>query len=110
MGRTGIYGNLKIEEKNGVLIAKFKKSMKYGKLNNESIDIKEVENGMEVGGILTEQQIIEKGYKPFCEVEKPEDDAIDKYIEYDSCIVQEWIIENIENIENYAIYNTTFGR
>lgn len=73
MGRTDIYGNLKIEENNGVLIAKFKKSMKYGKLNNETLDIKEIENGMEVGGSLTEQQIIANGYKPVCEVGKSGD-------------------------------------
>lgn len=81
--------------------------MKYGKLNNETLDIKEVENEMEVGGSLTEQQIIEQGYKPLCEVEKPSDDAVVKYIEYDSCIVQEWIINNTEG---YEVYNTTNRR
>ena len=90
MGRTDIYGNLKIEENNGVLIAKFKKSMKYGKLNNETLDIKEVENGMEVGGSLTEQQIIANGYKPVCEVEKSDDSTFCVYKEYDVCFVQIW--------------------
>lgn len=90
MGRTDIYGNLKIEENNGVLIAKFKKSMKYGKLNNETLDIKEVENGMEVGGSLTEQQIIANGYKPICEVEKSGDSTFCVYKEYDVCFVQIW--------------------
>lgn len=90
MGRTDIYGNLKIEENNGVLIAKFKKSMKYGKLNNETLDIKEVENGMEVGGSLTEQQIIANGYKPVCEVEKSGDSTFCVYKEYDVCFVQIW--------------------
>lgn len=90
MGRTDIYGNLKIEENNGVLIAKFKKSMKYGKLNNETLDIKEVENGMEVGGSLTEQQIIANGYKPVCGVEKSGDSTFCVYKEYDVCFVQIW--------------------
>lgn len=90
MGRTDIYGNLKIEENNGVLIAKFKKSMKYGKLNNETLDIKEVENGIEVGGSLTEQQIIANGYKPVCEVEKSGDSTFCVYKEYDVCFVQIW--------------------
>ena len=70
--------------------------MKYGKLENETLLIKEVENGMEVGGSLIEQQIIAQGYKPYCEIEKPQEDAVVRYVEYDSCIVQEWVIENNE--------------
>lgn len=64
--------------------------MKYGKLENENLLIKEVENGMEVGGSLTEQQIIEQGYKPYCEVEKPKEVDYYTYKEYETCIVQEW--------------------
>lgn len=100
MGRTDIYGNLKIEENNGVLIAKFKKSMKYGKLNNETLDIKEVENGMEVGGSLTEQQIIANGYKPVCEVEKSGDSTFCVYKEYDVCFVQVWKREGDEILKD----------
>lgn len=75
--------------------------MKYAKLSNETLDVKEVENGKEVSGSLTEQQIIEQGYKHLCEVEKPSDDSVVKYVEYDSCIVQEWILEQEENVETF---------
>lgn len=64
--------------------------MKYGKLNNEILDVKEVENGKEVSGSLTEQQIIRQGYKPVCEVEKPSDAEFCVYKEYGVCFVQIW--------------------
>lgn len=70
--------------------------MKYGKIFNETLDVKEVENGAEVGGSLTQQQIIDKGYKPLCEVEKPDDAAKCTYKEYEECIVQEWVIDSEE--------------
>ena len=81
--------------------------MKYAKITKETLDIKEVENGKEVSGNLTEQQIIGQGYKPLCEVENPSVAVVVKYVEYDSCIVQEWIIENVEE---YEIYSTTNRR
>lgn len=64
--------------------------MKYGKLINNNLDIKEVEEGIEVGGITTEQQLKEQGYKPVCEVEEPEGSEYFVYREYDACFVQEW--------------------
>ena len=64
--------------------------MKYGKLNNETLDVKEVENGKEVSGSLTEQQIIGQGYKPVCEVERPSDAEFCVYKEYNVCFVQIW--------------------
>lgn len=64
--------------------------MKYGKLINNNLDIKEVEKGIEVGGTTTEQQLIEQGYKPLCEIEKPEGAEYFVYREYDACFVQEW--------------------
>lgn len=64
--------------------------MKYGKLINDTLEIKEFENGMEVGGSLTEQQIIAQGYKPYCETEKPEEADFFINREYETCIVQEW--------------------
>ena len=64
--------------------------MKYGKLINNSLDIKEVEKGMEIGGKLTEQQLKEQGYKPVCEVEEPEGAEYFVYREYDACFVQDW--------------------
>lgn len=78
--------------------------MKYAKITNETLDIKEVENGKEVSGNLTEQQIIAQGYKPYCEIEKPQDDAVVKHVEYENCIVQEWVINNTEE---YEVYSTT---
>lgn len=82
--------------------------MKYGKLNNETLDIKEVENGMEVGGSLTEQQIIEQGYKPVCEVEKPTDASFCVYKEYDVCFVQIWKREG-EEIQEDEIWTSDSG-
>lgn len=64
--------------------------MKYAKIEKDELLIKEVEKGVEVGGKLTEEEIIAQGYKPYCEVEKPE--GADFFInrEYAACIVQEW--------------------
>lgn len=64
--------------------------MKYGKLINNILDIKEVEKGMEIGGKPTEKQLKEQGYKPVCEVEEPEGAEYFVYREYDACFVQEW--------------------
>ena len=64
--------------------------MKYGKLINDALEIKEFENGMEVGGSLTEQQAVKEGYKPVCEVEQPSDAEFCVYREYDVCFVQIW--------------------
>lgn len=82
--------------------------MKYGKLNNETLDIKEVENKMEVGGSLTERQIIEQGYKPVCEVEKPTDASFCVYKEYDVCFVQIWKREG-EEIQEEEIWTSESG-
>lgn len=64
--------------------------MKYAKIENDQLLVKEVEKGQEVGGKLTEEEIIAQGYKPYCETEKPE--GADFFInrEYETCIVQEW--------------------
>lgn len=82
--------------------------MKYGKLNNETLDIKEVEKGVEVGGSLTEQQIIAQGYKPVCEVEKPSDADFFVYKEYDVCFVQIWK-RNGEEIQEGEIWTADSG-
>lgn len=101
MERIGIYEGLKIREKNGVLIAKFYKKMKYGKLINGKLNIKEVENGFEIGGVFSEEEIIKGSYKPVCEVEKPSDANSCIYKEYETCFVQEWITENTTEDKNY---------
>ena len=46
--------------------------MKYGKLINNILDIREVEKGMEIRSSITEQQLKDQGYKPVCEVKEPE--------------------------------------
>lgn len=73
--------------------------MKYGRLINERLDVREVEQGVEVNGTLSEQEIINMGYKPVCETEKTGKNAVIKYTEYETCIVQEWIAENVEGYE-----------
>lgn len=72
--------------------------MKYGKIINDTLDIKEVENGLEVDGTLTESEIITQGYKPYCEVEKPKWADFYTYKDYKNCIVQEWGVIN-ESVE-----------
>lgn len=99
MAKTDTYGKLRIEERNGILTAQFRKIMKYGRLINERLDVREVEQGVEVNGTLSEQEIINMGYKPVCETEKTEKNAVIKYTEYETCIVQEWIAENVEGYE-----------
>lgn len=83
--------------------------MKYGKLINDTLEIKEFENGMEVGGSLTERQIIEQGYKPVCEVEKPTDADFYVYKEYDACFVQVWEREG-EEIQEGEIWTSKSGK
>lgn len=84
--------SLHICEHNGHLIATFKTitNMKYAKIENDQLLVKEVEKGTEVGGTLTEEEIIAQGYKPYCEVERPEGSDFFINREYETCIVQEW--------------------
>lgn len=64
--------------------------MKYGKITEGTLQTLEVEKGVQVGGKLTEEEIIAQGYKPVCETEKPEGADYMEYREYGKCIVQEW--------------------
>lgn len=82
--------------------------MKYGKLINNNLDIKEVEKGIEVGGTTTEQQLIEQGYKPLCEIEKPEGVEYFVYREYDACFVQEWRMKD-EPLQEGDIWTSNSG-
>lgn len=82
--------------------------MKYGKLINNNLDIKEVENGMEIGGKLTEKQLKEQGYKPVCEVEEPEGAEYFVYREYDACFVQEWRMKD-EPLQEGDIWTSDSG-
>lgn len=82
--------------------------MKYGKLINNNLDIKEVEKGTEVGGTTTEQKLKEKGYKPVCEVEEPEGAEYFVYREYDACFVQEWRMKD-EPLQEGDIWTSDSG-
>lgn len=106
--QISIYKKLKIKEKNEILIAKFRKNMKYAKLNNETFNIREVEKGIEISGNLTEQELIEQGYKPLCEVEQTEGTDFFVYREYDTCFVQVWKKEG-EKIEENEIWTSDSG-
>lgn len=108
MGRTDIYGRLRIKEENGVLTAQFKRIMKYGKLENEVLDIIEVEYGVEVDGSLTEQELQRQGYKPVCEVEKPDGAEGFVYKDYGTCYVQIWKMPD-EDIRLDEIWTSDSG-
>lgn len=82
--------------------------MKYGKLINNNLDIKEVEKGMEIGGKLTEKQLKEQGCKPVCEVEEPEGAEYFVYREYDACFVQEWRMKD-EPLQEGDIWTSNSG-
>ena len=56
--RKSHYGKLEISEHNGILTAIFNKKMKYGKITEGTLQTIEVEKGMQVGGKLTEEEII----------------------------------------------------
>lgn len=96
---------LKIFNERGTLVSIFNLNrvydiMKYGKLVSETLHTKEVENGREVGGTLSEDEIISEGYKPVCEISKPVDADFYVYVDYGSCFVQVWKKNGDEILEN----------
>lgn len=65
--------------------------MKLAKLlNGELSSVVEVKNGMSIDGTKTQAQLLAEHYKPLCEVAKPDGAVSCKYVEYATCIVQEW--------------------
>lgn len=74
--------------------------MKYGKITEGTLQTLEVEKGVQVGGKLTEEEIIAQGYKPVCEVEKPADADFYVYKEYEVCFVQVWKREGDEILKD----------
>lgn len=74
--------------------------MKYGKITEGTLQTLEVEKGVQVGGKLTEEEIIAQGYKPVCEVEKPENADFYVYKEYEVCFVQVWKREGDEILKD----------
>ena len=68
--------------------------MKLGKIINDSIVLVDVEDGMEVNGTRTEQDLYNDGYKKACLYYG---DGKTEWIEYPTCFVEELIIEIKEN-------------
>ena len=92
---TAYFGRgLVITETNGILSAEWHKTncnMKVGKLNDAGeIILVECENGQEVGGERTLEELYADGYKNVCTVEQPSETATCTYDEYDTCFVQVW--------------------
>jgi hypothetical protein len=82
--------------------------MKYAKIENDEFLIKEFEKGIEVGGKLTEEEIIAQGYKPLCEVEKPDGAEGFVYKDYGTCYVQIWKMPG-EDIRPDEIWTSDSG-
>lgn len=68
--------------------------MKLGKIINDNIELIEVENGLEVDGLRTEQELYNDGYKKACLYYG---DCKTTWTEYPTCFVEEPIIEIEEN-------------
>ena len=64
--------------------------MKVGKFINQAMALVECEDGREVGGSRTLEELHADGYKDVCEVEKPSDTATCTYEDYETCYVQVW--------------------
>ena len=65
--------------------------MEVGKLINGTAELIEVENGIEVGGERTEEELYALGYKKACPMPRPSEEATENWREYPTCLVQEWI-------------------
>lgn len=64
--------------------------MYLGKLENEQMVLVECENGHEVNGNRTEEELREAGYKNACMVERASETAVETWQEYEDCYVQVW--------------------
>lgn len=64
--------------------------MKIGKYNNEEFLTIECEQGKEVSGERTVEELYAEGYKDVCEVEAPSETAKCTYDDYGTCYVQVW--------------------
>lgn len=71
--------------------------MKLAKYINDILNLVDVENGIEVGGYRTEEQLYLDGYKKACEGNSVEG----KWVEYPTCFVLEDISESEEDDELY---------
>lgn len=64
--------------------------MKVGKLNGQVMTLIECEHGKEVGGNRTVEELYVDGYKDVCEVERPSEDSIGSWQEFETCFIQVW--------------------
>ena len=64
--------------------------MKIGKYNNDTFLTIDCENGKEVNGERTVEELYALGYKDVCEVEQPSETATCTYDDYGTCFVQVW--------------------
>lgn len=64
--------------------------MYIGKFIEQEMTLIECENGKEVSGERTLEELYAEGYKNVCLVEKPSETATCTYDEYQDCFVQVW--------------------
>lgn len=64
--------------------------MYIGKFIEEEMTLIECENGKEVGGNRTLEELYAQGYKDVCEVAQPSETATCTYDDYNTCFVQVW--------------------
>lgn len=64
--------------------------MKIGKYNNDEFLTIDCENGKEVNGDRTLEELYALGYKDVCEVAQPSETATCTYDDYSTCFVQVW--------------------
>lgn len=64
--------------------------MYIGKFIQQEMTLIECENGKEVSGERTLEELYAQGYKNVCLVEKPSETATCTYDEYQDCFVQVW--------------------
>ena len=72
--------------------------MKVGKLTEQGdMQLIECEQGMEVNGDRSTDELYADGFKDVCEVEAPSENATCTYEDYGSCWVQVWSDEPLIN-------------
>lgn len=64
--------------------------MKVGKYVNGEMQLVTCEQGKEVGDSRTVEELYADGYKDVCEVEKPSEDSVESWQEFESCFIQVW--------------------
>ena len=70
--------------------------MKLGKIIDGIVTLVECENGQEVGGTRTEEQLYNEGFKKACLTPRGSETDTEQWNEYPTCIVQTWIPEPTE--------------